>query len=299
MGLVDIIREVKGGIGAEPGAALFEHVDAVRYGGKEILPMKPDDYVRASGLYNLCPREEALAARYEIVRIDKVHPMLQITFDIGHMFHRLYRDWYYGPMGLWQGAWRCIRCGWDTDAAGLSEAPVRKKSSGKLAVMPRECPSCGGRGFPDGSGEDGFITFKEWQVVNDELGISGHPDGWYAAMGYKRRMVDLKSHGANRFSARNTLRKGHDIQVWIYQEACGDELGAVWYMNKSPWGDYSNFIRPVDVPFNVKGFDMYVRRPVEELRNALNGGKVPDRTCVTKDCPRALDCQLVDICFGE
>lgn len=291
MGLADVARRVKEDQLQRPGDRLFEYVRK-HLAASEKPPMQPGDLVRASGIAYLCPREEVLANKYDVIRVDHKRAMLQITLDIGHIFHDLYRDRYFGPMGEWVGSWKCERCGWDTDKAGMSEPPVfehRVVSRGKMAKMPSKCLGCG---------DEKSITFNEWKLVDKSLLIHGHPDGWSWRSGMDRVLVDLKSHGASDFKSRKKLRDGHDIQVWAYQHMCGDKNGMVWYLNKSPWGDAINFVREVPVQWDAKGFRSDVQQPVESLHNGLAGGPVPERLCISPSMPRAKDCQLADVCFG-
>lgn len=230
---------------------------------------------------------------------------MELTWSIGHLFHELYRNVYFGPMQEWAGAWRCVRCGWDTDKAGMSSPPVFKKklvSRGKLSLMPSACGGCGAPFIlPYDAPDDAmsYGVFKEWLVEDRQIGLHGHPDGWSRRNGIERILVDLKSHGYNGFSARNRLRDGHDLQVWAYQHMCGDkgEPSEVWYMNKSPWGDPSAFIRDIAVPFDVKKFKMFVVLPLEQVHNGIAGGPLPDRGCINMECVRARECQLADVCF--
>ncbi len=289
--------------------------------------MREGDYFRISSLYKLCAREEVLASREEIPRVESIAPGLQITFDIGDCFHDLYRDQYWGPMGEWLGAWECKRCGWNTDVAGLSHAPIKGKRSAKLATMPDQCPQCkavrykpcpdcgqmrgsvctgcGSRrdGVPDDAVDirgDGVITFMEWSVKADDIRLGGHPDGWRKD-GMKRRISDLKSHGSNGFIRRTSPRNGHDLQVWGYQY-CADEVdkpGEVCYLNKSPWGDHTSFIRDMVMPFDKGIFEAQVKKPLIELQEGLSGGALPGKICVSAGCPRAKDCQLAAICWNK
>jgi hypothetical protein len=264
--------------------------------------MQPGDSVRASSLGYMCPREEVLAYKYDVIRGDHKDPSLQITLDIGNVFHDLYRNIYYGPMQDWAGAWRCVRCGWDTDKAGLSEAPVftdHLVSPGKIAKMPPECGGCGAPFWthPD-DGEIAYGDFKEWFVKDHSLLIHGHPDGWMWIPAMKRVLVDLKSHGKRGFDNRKKLRDGHDHQVMAYGHLCGDQLGAVMYMNKSPWGDHQSFVKPIPVKTDKKIFKKEIVEPLGILQNGLAGGPMPERVCLSADCPKARECQLADVCFN-
>ena len=263
--------------------------------------MGKDGLFRVSGLYNLCPREEVLASRFDIIRTWHKQPGLQITMDVGHLFHDLYRDIYFGPMGDWIGAWRCVRCGWDTDKGGFSSPPKSKggcTDPGHCVKMPEKCGSCHAPFWvhPD-SGYKGSGSFKEWLIEDHEIGISGHPDGWSVRVGEKRIMTDLKSHSYRGFNSRRKMRDGHDVQVGTYGLMCGDKGGEVWYLNKSPWGDHPNFLRQIVAPLDKEMLRDRLYVPMGKLREGLNGGPLPERVCVVPDVPRAESCQLCSICF--
>lgn len=263
--------------------------------------MQPGDLFRASSLSFLCPREEVLAYQNDVIRVWHKDPGLQITLDIGNLFHDLYRHIYYGPMGEWIGAWQCIRCGWNTDEAGLSEPPRSNGGCvfrGKAVKMPSECGSCGAPFWirPDDDFEPAG-HFREWHIEDRVLGLKGHPDGWYLRPGFPRVLTDLKSHGHRGFGSRRKLRDGHDVQIWGYEYMTGDKGGEVWYLNKSPWGDHPSFLRQVVVPPDKKSFKNLVAKPLESLHNGLAGGPLPDRKCIGAGVPRAKDCQLCAICF--
>lgn len=338
MGLADVFNEIREERGHSPGERLFSWLGTRT--PKQKHPLGPGDLLRISSLEDFCPREEVLASKHEIIRIDKIDPPLSITFDIGDVFHDLYRNFYYGPMGEWRGAWKCRMCGWDTDLHGHSYPPTISKGdqykvkAPKLSQMPEMCPECGARrpercprcgewfayvcecgyerkgkfeaknarDYPvDVDTDYNLLTFKEWHVEDPVVGIKGHPDGWVVLDGAKPRIVDIKSISANGFKRLSKYKEGHDLQVWGYQHCCGctDGPGSVMYVNKSPWGDHTAFVREFTVPpFDKRIFDSRVRTPIDEMRNGINGGPLPDRSCVSADCTRANSCQIADICFG-
>jgi hypothetical protein len=305
MGLKDVQKKLDAERRKTAGQRLFSYV---RQRSERLKnPLKVGDSFRASSLPYLCPREEVLAAKYDIIRVEHNHPRLQITLDIGVVFHDLYRDVYFGPMGEWVGAWRCKRCDWDTDVAGLSRPSKFRNGrayQGKCVRMPEVCGGCGAPFIALSSSDNPFDmhgTFKEWHVEDKGIGLNGHPDGWSWRVGSKLVLVDLKSHSARDFSSRKKLRDGHDLQIWAYQHMCGNkkEPGEVWYLNKSPWGESSGFLRDIVKSFDKHEFDLYVVKPLEELHSGIAGGKIPERGCVSIDCSRAKECQLADVCFDS
>lgn len=294
-GLRDVLNKFQPDTELDPGKRLFRFVEDVGDTGKEIPYMKPGDFYRASGLGHVCIREEVLASKYETIRVQVVPPRLQITFDIGHVLHNLYRDQYYGPMGLWAGAWECLHCGWNTDESGDSSPPVLGKTSGRLARMPLECGGCGAPFALSDKSEMTYGHFREWQIRDPENYIQGHADGWI--LGGYRQLVDLKSQSSASFPTRRKADPKHVIQVLAYERMCQDTEGAVWYMNKSPWGDPSAFVRGFSVPYDYKQFERNIAKPMRELQNGLAGGTLPVRLCPNMDCSRAKECQMHDVCW--
>jgi len=301
MGLAESMRQYRAEVDVQSGERLFHYAKNNR-GITEREPMQPGGMFRTSGLYNLCAREEVLAYKFDIIRTWHKDAGLQITLDIGHLFHDLYRDVYFGPMGEWIGAWRCIHCGWDTDIAGLSQPPVSDggcQFGGLMAKMPDKCGSCHApfHVHPD-TGEQGAGTFKEWKIEDRKIGLSGHVDGWCLSPFKKRVLTDLKSHGHRGFGSRKSLRMGHGEQVLGYNYMTGDKGGEVWYLNKSPWGDHPAFIRSVKVPYDEAILKSKVLVPLRSIQEGLHGGAIPERLCVNSEVPRAEQCQLCDICFN-
>jgi len=298
MGMAEIAKELRIQRNEKAGRRLFQYIQETQE-IKEKPPLKVGDSFRASSLPYLCPREEVLASKYDVIRAEIIPPSLHITYQIGHLFHDLYRDFYFGPGQEWVGAWECVRCGWNTDKAGLSKCPGKRRK-GKLATMPSECGGCGApfirqKGMSEQTRLCG--TFMEWLVHDDKLGLHGHPDGWSRRVDVPRVLVDLKSHGFTGFLTRKAIRDGHDLQVWAYQYMCGDRNGEVWYMNKSPWGDSSAFLRDIVVPYSKEQFRDLIRKPLDQMHDGIAGGKLPERKCVHPDSVNASVCQLVDVCF--
>ena len=298
MGLADVVGTIKKDRNRKASHRLFEF--SRERAKREKLPMQPGDCFRASSLPYLCPREEVLAHRYDIIRVEFHNPSLEITWTIGDYFHEMYRNEYFGPMGEWAGAWECLRCGWDTDYAGLSAPPVPGESRGRVTPMPQLCDKCNAP-FIAPDGVQCYGKFKEWLIQDFRIHLQGHPDGWSIRSGSDRVLSDLKSHGLNGFASRKKIRDGHDLQVWGYQYMCGDTEtnGEVWYLNKSPWGDPGAFLREIVVPFDRKKFETSVVRPLGQIQDGLSGGPLADRVCINDQCPRARECQLSDVCFDS
>jgi hypothetical protein len=268
---------------------------------------------------------ETIRIEREIITKDLVSPQLSWIFDVGKLYHSLYRDWYLGPRGVYLGRWKCIACGWTTDGSGdhselLEDGTPTKsffpddswptRTPMRLVEMPEKCGGCGaqrrdkdytasGREVP---GEHPVIVYDEWMMVNEELKIRAKSDG------VRRRMYDgvlvgqeLKSISEKGFGWR--LKYGakpeHKTQSMVCTWLSGLKIGEVVYLNKGGWKSPEDFIFPVAVPFDEKYMEGTVFHPVRTLRDCVEKGVLAPRLCASENVERAKECGLKDLCFEE
>jgi hypothetical protein len=67
MGLAEMLGKLRHELDVDLGERLF-HFASTDRGVTEREPMQPGDLYRASSLQYLCPREEVLANRYDVIR---------------------------------------------------------------------------------------------------------------------------------------------------------------------------------------------------------------------------------------
>lgn len=82
---------------------------AQRKGSIEPLS-SPDAVLRVSRVAEMCPREEIICARNEVVRNDNVSSDLAVTFAHGHGLHWVLQNALLPPTGALVGQWRCLTC---------------------------------------------------------------------------------------------------------------------------------------------------------------------------------------------
>jgi hypothetical protein len=148
---------------------------------------------------------------------EKPNLRLQSIFDEGHAIHHKWQNWFH-EMGVLYGRFQCMHCG--DSVTGIS---------------PAACEKCG----------DTRMEYKEVTLVDDELRIAGHTDGWIKGIG-NDCLIEIKSIGTGTFrfeapellldndgdvfKAFNSIKRpfrGHLLQGQMYLELAkrmfGDE----------------------------------------------------------------------------
>lgn len=293
------------------GGWLFERIGSV----EPVYPMKPDDIIRASSVGSLCPRLETLCAKHDIVRKREIKPDLRWTFDVGTLTHHLYRDWYLGPAGMYRGSWKCLRCGWNTDGTRVDERgyplqsfcpfpPHPSRKSIRLVKMPE---SCGGCGAPR-EDREGYktIVFREWQLRNDEYGISGHTDGWRFDTNRRELLLqEIKSAAPSSFAytSLNGPYPENKRQFQMYLWLTGFKAGEIVYINKAGKNDkgdpWDGFVKTHFLRFDRPWFKAAVLDQIKLLRECLQKGIVAEGHCSSPASKRARWCQHKELCFKE
>ena len=92
---------------------------------------------------------------------------LQSIFDEGHAIHAKWQNWI-AKMGILHGDWECIACGAVT----------------KMQTSPTNCSVC----------DSGALRYEEVKLIDDDLRIAGHTDGWVKGHG-DDFLIEIKSIG--------------------------------------------------------------------------------------------------------
>lgn len=117
---------------------------------------------------------------------DRPNLRLQNIFDEGHAVHDKWqtRIW---EMGNLYGKWKCLSCDhhW-------------------FALSPTECDACGSP----------LLKYKEVPLVDEDLMIAGHADGWVMGLG-EDFLLEAKSVGPGtiRMEAPSLMRDGADLST--------------------------------------------------------------------------------------
>lgn len=199
---------------------------------EEPEPGKPS-YLRASSLYRLCPRREALSAVFPEEMptvVGAITAGQQMTFDLGHAVHAWFQNKYLGPMGKLWGHWFCLKCD-------------RIVHTG---LMPKKCKDCGrGRslwhaheheGVTERFNLDNFV-YVERSLVDHELGLTAHPDGLLYSEELRdvQTLFELKtisSDGRDKVLKANEAKPEHIIQIHAYMHLTGLRETYVVYFDK-------------------------------------------------------------------
>ena len=310
MGLNKIVAELKKERSSQtaPVAWLFRQIQET----KEVPPPKHTDWMRASSIPYLCPREEVLCGIEGVTRIRAQDGCLRATMDLGEILHHQYRDWYYGPRGKYLGAWLCLVCGKTTHEEVRTEegivyySPIKPPGI-KLLKMPESCPHCSApRAIPVGRPADGpkvrLIIYHELEFRNKKYRIYSHPDGWRVDLVDEIRIIlqELKSASPNWYRKMGNTgpTKEAITQLMIGMWLSGTKEGEVVYMNKSGWKKPSEYYQYHRYKLSRKRIDRDVIEPVLATREGLKTGKVPVGICRSIEEERAKGCKVADLCFG-
>jgi hypothetical protein len=255
-------------------------------------PLREDDWIRVSGIGSMCPREEVLVAKHDIMREEDITGDQGINFALGHAVHWMMQNRAVGPTGLLVGAWRCTWCGeiYGGRERGLVAMPTRCIRCGAVAG---DAPRVNGR--PEqGSHPNAFLYVEEF-VGNDEWKIGGHPDG-YLAVGEDVWLLEFKSaNDRNFYKYKDSPDFVHVIQAQCYLWLTGLKKAKIVYFNKN--GAKGTFIVEHDMNFDPEVIER-VHQAIKQIRGGIVGGIAPERmVCADYSCPRAIGCKARDYCF--
>jgi len=260
--------------------------DRVKY------PIRDEDWIRVSGIGSMCPREEVLCSKHNILRKESISGDKGLNFALGHAVHWMMQNKAVGPTGCLVGRWRCTWCG-----------EVYGGLSSNLVPMPESCIRCGAvagdaprpNGRPEqGSRANAFLYVEEF-VGNEEWKIGGHPDGYFS-VGEETWLLEFKSaNDRNFYKYKDSPDFVHAIQAQCYMWLTGLKKAKIVYFNKN--GAKDNFIREHDLSYDTEVIER-VQQAVTEIRSGISGGPTPERTvCADYSCSRAFSCKAKNKCF--
>jgi len=283
--LADVINEARA---AQPITKLIRQ-NFTR--SDNVPPLQPGDWLRASGLSDLCPRAEVLCSVHKVTRDVHFSADSLVTFLHGSALHWAFQNRLLPAVGAFLGRWKCLGCGKgyggpDEDAAGESRALTGALTLG-LVRRPEVCPQCGGKEF----------LYREIWFGDEVLKVGGHPDGFLQTPG----MVGLgvfegKSiHERFFWEVKNVPMLGHAIQVQTYLWLTDLQWGKIIYWSKGGSGVTSlkeHLIERDEEAINS------VKRMVRSIRSGIVSGELPAKICGNKLCKRAKSCAVVEQCFA-
>lgn len=256
------------------------------------LPLTLDSTVGASRLASLCPREEVLAAREDVVRPYVEEPASTLTFAQGHGIHWALQNKILPRAGVLLGRWLCEDCGCFYGGEGLVGAPgtpivVQPDAPPDLSSLiprPKACGRCGSRD----------LFYRELFLSFPALRVGGRPDGFLRIEGLPGLgIVDCKST-SKPWEVRGAPLYSHAVQVQVYLFFTGLRWGKVLYWHKEASGVEALIEHTI---WRDDALIAEIRRTMEEMWAGIGGGPIPARICRVEEAPRAKSCALCGPCF--
>lgn len=272
---------------------------ALREEVREHLPMRPESWLRTSSIGGVCPRQEVLASRLDIVRREGINPDLGMVFAMGHALHWGMQNIVMPATGRFVGTWRCTWCGevYGSMKEGMKPRP---DSCIRCAAIEGDVPRVNGR--PDyGVRASAFVFIEEW-IGDYEYMIGGHPDGYFVdgdPNDFKPEdviVLEFKSCSENNYAKyKKAPDFMHVIQAQVYLWLTGFRRGKIIYVNKGKFG--MEGIVEHDITYDEETINR-VKVAIKQIRDGLEGGDVPERVaCEDSNCPRARSCAVSKACF--
>lgn len=234
----------------------------------------------------MCAREEVLCSLEGLVRENQVPADLSMIFAHGTALHHIVQNELLPKTGVLVGTWRCTFCGHTYGASNWDHRFVADAPH-ELVTRPEKC-RCG---------ESQFV-YVELMLRDFIRRIQGHPDGFLRfddmpGLG----ILEVKSispRGA--WEVRGCPKMDHVIQTQVYMHLTGCRWAKILYWDKGGAGVSALVEHTIDYdPDTVEK----ILTLVEQVREGIRMGKLPERICAAIDCPRAGECPVAEACFAR
>jgi hypothetical protein len=230
--------------------AVERHVLSKPFDERDMSYIHPSDIIKED--WCALAQYHAVTGNYTETR-DKTTARLASIFEEGHTIHAKWQNWFQ-EMGVLHGKFRCLSCleiTWGTS--------------------PEECGKCGWK----------TLEYAEVTLVDEELRIAGHTDGWIKGIG-DDCLIEIKSIGPGtiRSEAPNLM-----------MDADGDFMKA-WNSVRKPFGPHvlqgqlylelmkrmGNDVNEIVFLYELKADQSYkefsVKADYELVRHVFDGAKV-------------------------
>lgn len=277
MAIADVVKSLHAERKEKENKTLEAHLDRLLTEVEQVPPLTVDSIFRASGLSDMCPRAEVLAARHNVIRENEIPAARRTAMDLGSVFHDWFRDDVLGPAGLVLGRWKCKHCHF---------SPDQMDGSFRYKQPQAECIQCG---------KGPSWTFIEEEFFNKEIGLMGHSDGMTTWEG-EDWLLEMKTANSNsyRMMTKDGLPQYYIDQSQVYMDMFGHKQALFLIQNKD-----SGKRATIKVYKDQERID-YLYGKIRSFRQSMRDGvSLPDRICVADNCPRAEKCQLVSLCFAQ
>lgn len=245
-------------------------------GTSKKLPMtKESIFIRASGIYDFCPREQTLLSKAGIMITETGTPRDELVMGLGTLLHYWFQNRIFKKRIM--GAWRCRDC--KTELGNVHEHYYH----------PGKCPNC--------KSED--LEFLEVLFSDVDLCLHGHTDG-FVYLNKKKTVLDFKSAKHEAFMALKSfgVSQRYVWQQQAYMYLTGTDQAILLYFDKNE-SDFSMVVLKRDG--RIVG---EIKRKCNDTIKAIYSiapGKdtwLPQRlACDTKSCTRAKNCAMKNQCF--
>jgi len=135
-------------------------------GDRSTTVLHPSEIIKP----DFCHRYSAYLLMGGESKKEKPNLRLQSIFDEGHAIHHKWQNWFH-EMGVLYGRFQCMHC-----------------SESVTGISPTVCEKCG----------DTRMEYKEVTLVDNNLRIAGHTDGWIKGLG-DDCLIEIKSIGSGTF----------------------------------------------------------------------------------------------------
>lgn len=251
----------------------------------DVVPEIEGDYLRASQIYDVCPREEVIVRMLNITRQKVYNARSAVRIKAGISFQEPMRSIFANSLIIgserWVlvGKWQCLICG---TVYGTDDEP---------AEMPLSC--CGKREF----------RYLELAFKNDEFMLRGETDGILYKYDNENNLIDkvlleLKLVGSSSYNSySNTFNERYYYQVQTYLFLTGLEkcLFVVTNLDAKTEGELFRLYwvsRDSEIIEKIK-----VKASIYAA--AIKNKKLPVGVCTTPLDARAQQCPVARQCFFE
>ena len=257
-----------------------------------VAPLGSGQLLRISGLAGLCAREEALCAKFQAFRKDRVDVGLDLVFEHGHALHWGFRNRVLPRTHALVGRWQCGNCGALYGGQKEWKAPVSESFVYQQVARPKRCGRC----QEDLTGDSSL--YKEQWIIHPDYKIAGHPDGFLQMIEHPGlgafELKSINQRGA--WEVRNCAKLDHVVQLQAYMWLTGCRWGKVIYWDKGGQGLSSLIEHYVEYD---DGHVEAIKALIRLIWAGVEGRVFPDRICVASDCKRAKLCSMAVECFAK
>ena len=190
---------IKADLNLSPPVSIADYTEKLAQRVEIKRPMIIGQSFRSSSWYKAdnCPRNQAIRTIKNQSIEEVITLKNELIFGMGFCFEDIIRK-YFADERIIYGDWKCRKCDWEhitwdaeLDVSGVNQKYITLDYAGpsKIGILkPECCPKCGADDF----------KYEELQFYDDDLFVTGHPDGVIEATASVCRMMPELTEG-NRY----------------------------------------------------------------------------------------------------